>query len=146
MDCRAAGRVLWYTSCDRMLRHLHIENYALIDHLDIEFRPGFNLLTGETGSGKSIVVDAVGLLLGEKASAEAIRSGASRAHIAGIFSSAQDSQARSPQTRWNRLRSILTASGIEMPEEEEIILQRDILPEGRSRVFINNQPATVSLL
>ena len=59
-----------------MLQDLHIENYALIDSGDLEFRPGFNLLTGETGSGKSIVVEALGLLLGEKASSDVIRSGA----------------------------------------------------------------------
>src|SRR5207244_6383234 len=73
------------TTATKMLRHLHIENYTLIDSLDMEFRPGFNLLSGETGSGKSIVVDAVALLLGGKASAELIRSGAERAQISGVF-------------------------------------------------------------
>ena len=137
---------LCYTACNRMLRYLHIENYALIDTLDIEFRPGFNLLTGETGSGKSIVVDTVGLLLGEKAAPETIRSGASRAQVSGIFSSGPSPQAEASGTRWNRLRRLLVERGIEWPEGEDLILQRDILPAGKSRAFINSQPATVSLL
>ena len=149
-----------------MLQHLHIENYALIDSLDLEFRPGFNLLTGETGSGKSIVVDALELLLGEKASSEVIRSGADRARITGVFSppalrslgpppggsgpqggvggSAAPSS-RSEPGRWPLLLAALAESGIEVPEGEDLVLQRDILPGGRSRAFINNQPATVGL-
>ena len=126
-----------------MLQHLHIENYALIDSLDTEFRPGLNLLTGETGSGKSIVVDAVGLLLGDKASSESIRSGAERARITGVFSAAPSSH--SDAGRWERLLALLAESGIEAPEGEDVVLQRDILPGGKSRVFVNNQPATVSL-
>ncbi|HLD77723.1 MAG TPA: AAA family ATPase, partial [archaeon] len=149
-----------------MLQHLHIENYALIDSLDLEFRPGFNLLTGETGSGKSIVVDALELLLGEKASSEVIRSVADRARITGVFSppalrslgpppggsgpqggvggSAAPSS-RSEPGRWPLLLAALAESGIEVPEGEDLVLQRDILPGGRSRAFINNQPATVGL-
>ena len=127
-----------------MLQHLHIENYALIDSLDLEFRPGFNLLTGETGSGKSIVVDALCLLLGEKASSEVIRSGADRARITGVFSSATPSS-RSEACRWPRLLAALAESGVEAPEDEDLVVQRDILPGGKSRVFINHQPATVGL-
>lgn len=126
-----------------MLQHLHIENYALIDSLDIEFRPGLNLLTGETGSGKSIVVDAVGLLLGDKASSESIRSGAERARITGVFSAAPSSH--SDAGRWDRLLALLAESGMEAPEGEDVVLQRDILPGGKSRVFVNHQPATVGL-
>ena len=62
-----------------------IENYAVVERLRIRFRNGFNVLTGETGSGKSIVVDALGLLLGERASAEMLRTGAEKARISGIF-------------------------------------------------------------
>ena len=143
-----------------MLQHLHIENYALIDSLDLEFRPGFNLLTGETGSGKSIVVDALELLLGEKVPALAgiIRSGADRARITGVFSppalrslgvgGSASPSSRNESTRWTRLLATLAESGIETPEGpagEDLVVQRDILPGGRSRVFINNQPATVGL-
>src|SRR3990170_4924225 len=117
-----------------MLRQLHIEDYALIDRLDIEFHPGLNLLTGETGSGKSIVVDAVGLLLGEKGSSDFIRSGAERARIVGVFSadvqvplpsrrSANGAQrgAAKPasagsSSRWARIPKLLDESGIELAE------------------------------
>src|SRR3972149_5652181 len=139
-----------------MLRQLHIEDYALIDRLDIEFRPGLNLLTGETGSGKSIVVDAVGLLLGEKASSDLIRSGAERARIVGIFSpepparpssgkAGGSSRKANPvsrpagsQGRWAQILKLLEESGVELAVGEELILQRDILPGGRSRIFVNN--------
>src|SRR5213595_2454414 len=68
-----------------MLLELVVENYAVVERLRVHFHSGLNLLTGETGSGKSIVVDALGLLLGSRASAETIRTGASRARVAGIF-------------------------------------------------------------
>ncbi|HLA40540.1 MAG TPA: DNA repair protein RecN [Candidatus Glassbacteria bacterium] len=140
--CRTGDSVL---HCPRrMLRHLHIENYALIDSLDIEFHSGFNSLTGETGSGKSIVVDAVGLLLGAKASPELIRAETERAHISGIFSpNAGGDSTNLPG--WKRLVQHLAECGIEVPEEE-LVIQRDILAGGKSRAFVNHQPATVSLL
>jgi len=141
-----------------MLHHLHIENYALIDVLDLEFRPGFNLLSGETGSGKSIVVDALELLLGEKASSEVIRSGAERARITGVFAppalpSLGEGRSAPPSgdksgadvERWSRFMEILTESGIEASDGDDLVLQRDILAGGKSRVFINHQPATVGL-
>ena len=124
-----------------MLQHLHIENFALIDSVDLEFRPGLNLLTGETGSGKSIVVEALGLLLGEKASSETVRSGAERARITGVFASSD----RSETGRWSRLLRVLSESGFEIPEDEDLVVQRDILASGKSRVFVNHQPATVGL-
>jgi len=147
-----------------MLRSLHIEDYTLIDRLDIEFQPGLNLLTGETGSGKSILVEALGLLLGDKASSELIRSGAERARIVGIFSpdtcppapagklpragrnSASSPRPANQPSRWEQVPKLLGECGIELGGDEELILQRDILPAGRSRIFINNQPATVGLL
>jgi len=149
-----------------MLRHLHIENYALIDHLDQEFYPGFNLLTGETGSGKSIVVDAVTLLLGGRASSEVIRSGAERARISGMFSPSS----KAASVEWQALGQLLAEAGLDSernltPEgserqggrreqspqwswdgNEELIVQRDILPGGKSRVFVNHQLATAALL
>ena len=124
-----------------MLQHLHIENYTLIDSVDLEFRPGLNLLTGETGSGKSIVVEALGLLLGEKASTDFIRSGAERARITGVFASSD----RGGAGRWSRLLAVLSESGFEIPEDEDLVVQRDILAGGKSRVFVNHQPATVGL-
>jgi DNA repair protein RecN (Recombination protein N) len=147
-----------------MLQQLHIENYALIDRLDVEFHPGLNLLTGETGSGKSIVVEAVGLLLGEKGSSDLIRGGAERARIAGVFSldvpprrspresKGVDRKGRvknvplAPSTRRKDIRTLLEESGVGITDGDELILQRDLMPLGRSRIFINNQPATVGLL
>ena len=128
-----------------MLRHLHIENYTIIESLDLEFRPGLNVLTGETGSGKSIVVDAVELLLGGKASTDLIRSGSERGQIAGVFS-AGPSSAKAPTAQWKRLRALLDDSGIELEDGEELIVQRDITAGGKSRVFVNHLPATAGLL
>ena len=68
-----------------MLLELSVENYAVVDRLRVRFHPGLNLLTGETGSGKSIIVDALGLLFGGRATAEMIRSGQERARVSGIF-------------------------------------------------------------
>ena len=124
-----------------MLRHLHIENYTIIQSLDLEFRPGLNVLTGETGSGKSIVVDAVELLLGGKASTDLIRSGSERAQISGVFS-AGPSSAKSSTAQWKRLQALLDESGIELEENEDLIVQRDITAAGKSRVFVNHSPAT----
>jgi len=127
-----------------MLRHLHIENYALIDALDVEFHPGLNLLTGETGSGKSIVVEALGLLLGDKASLDLVRSGTERARVSAVFSPLPT---RPPAaTRWERLVRLLAESGNELADGDDLVIQRDIQAGGKSRVFVNHQPATVSLV
>jgi DNA repair protein RecN (Recombination protein N) len=91
------------------------------------------LLTGETGSGKSIVVDALGLLLGGRASAETIRSGAERARVSGVFEAPE------------RASHVLERAGFEMADGE-LLLEREILPNGKSRVYVNNRPATVALL
>src|SRR3990170_3911832 len=115
-----------------MLQHLRMEDYALIDCLDVELHAGFGVLTGETGSGKSIVVDAVNLLLGEKASAELIRAGAERARIVGTFSAAAEAPAgtRRPAS-WKQLLALLEEGGIELAEGDDLILQRDLLAGGR---------------
>lgn len=110
-----------------MLHRLDIENYAVVETLRVDFHPGLNLLTGETGSGKSILVDAFSLLLGARASPEMIRAGAGRARVAGIFEVAGP------------------PPGVEL-EEEEFIVEREILPNGRSRVYLNGRPATVAML
>ena len=117
-----------------MLLELRVENYAVIDTLAVEFAPGLNLLTGETGAGKSILIDALSLLLGEKAFAEAIRHGAEKAVIHGVFEVEEDTLTR-----------ILDDNGIQ-PEGEQIIVKREVAPGGKGRVFVNNQPATVALL
>jgi len=116
-----------------MLVELRAENYAVIDHAIASFGPGLNLLTGETGAGKSILVDALALLLGGKGSGELVRHGAEKAALSCVFESTPGAE------------SILEANGIDA-EGAEIILRREILSNGKGRVFINNQPATVQVL
>jgi DNA repair protein RecN (Recombination protein N) len=116
-----------------MLLELRAENYAVIDHAIAVFGPGLNLLSGETGAGKSILVDALALLMGEKASSEVVRHGAERAVVACVFESTPGAEAT------------LEANGID-PEGSEIILRREIQAGGKGRVYINNQPATVNVL
>jgi DNA repair protein RecN (Recombination protein N) len=114
-----------------MLRYLRVRNFALIDHLEIHFDDAFNLLTGETGAGKSIIVDALGLVAGAKASSETIRTGESRAIVEAVFES--------------NIGPELDRLGIET-ESSEVIIKREISSDGRNRVFINNQPSTLSAL
>jgi len=120
-----------------MLAELRLENYAVIDNVAIEFAAGLNLLTGETGAGKSILIDALGLLLGEKASSDVIRTGAERAVVTAVFES-DGAAARA-------IEGILETNGLD-GENGSLILRRDIAPGSKGRVFINNQPATVAVL
>ncbi len=112
-----------------MLVELAVDNYAVIEKVRVRFHRGLNLLSGETGSGKSIVVDALGLLLGARASAEMIRAGADRARVSGIFEISATPA----------LLKLLEDSGIE-PEENEILVEREILANGKSRAFVGNRP------
>lgn len=118
-----------------MLLELDIRDLAIIDHLRIRYAPGFNVLTGETGAGKSIVVDALAQLVGERAYSELIRSGASRATIEGIFDVTRVSE---------RLASILAEYGIDL--EGELILRREIHQGGRSTARINGRAVPVRVL
>jgi DNA repair protein RecN (Recombination protein N) len=120
-----------------VLSELRLENYAVIDNAVIGFAAGLNLLTGETGAGKSILIDALGLLLGGKASSDVIRTGAERAVVAAVFES-EGSAARS-------IEAVLETNGLDA-ENGSLILRREIAAGGKGRVFINNQPATVSVL
>jgi DNA repair protein RecN (Recombination protein N) len=117
-----------------VLLELRVENYAVIDSLAVEFATGLNLLTGETGAGKSILIDALSLLLGDKASAEMVRHGAEKAVVSGVFEADEKHLAR-----------VLEENGIES-EGSQIIVKREIAVGGKGRVFVNNQPATVALL
>ena len=116
-----------------MLLELRAENYAVIDHAVAVFGHGLNLLTGETGAGKSILIDALVLLLGGKASSDLVRFGAEKAVLGCVFESTPGAEA------------ILERNGID-PESNEILLRREIGANGKGRVFINNQPATVAVL
>lgn len=118
-----------------MLVELVAENYAVIERLRVRFHPGLNLLTGETGSGKSIVVGALGLLFGGRASADLVRSGADRARISGIFEVPAN----------GGFSALLEAAGIEA-EDGELLIEREILATGKSRAFAGSRPATAALL
>src|SRR5450432_2734867 len=122
-----------------VLIELRLENYAVIDNLAVEFAPGLNLLTGETGAGKSILIDALALLLGDKASADVIRSGADKATISAVF----EIEGGAEKT----VAQVLENNGIDQAQEDEsIILRREIAAGGKGRVFVNNQTATVAVL
>jgi len=117
-----------------VLAELRVENYAVIDHVVVEFAAGLNLLTGETGAGKSILIDALALLLGEKASTDVIRQGAEKAVVSAVF-----------EVEDRRAAEVLENNGLDA-EDGEIILRREVAAGGRGRVFVNNQPATVAVL
>jgi DNA repair protein RecN (Recombination protein N) len=112
-----------------MLTHLHIRDFAIIDELELDLYPGMTALTGETGAGKSIVLDAIELVLGDRASAETVRAGAARAEISARF----EVDALPDARQWLR-RNELEADG-------ECILRRTVTGEGRSRGYINGQAA-----
>jgi len=121
-----------------VLIEMRLENYAVIDNLVVEFGQGLNLLTGETGAGKSILVDALALLLGEKASSDVIRTGAERAVVSAVFE-AEDAAEKS-------LTGILEQNGLDESDDGSLILRREIAASGKGRVFVNNRPATVAVL
>ena len=118
-----------------MLLELRVENYAVIDNVAVEFAPGLNLLTGETGAGKSILIDALALLLGDKASSDAIRHGTDKAVVVGGLRGRFASPSRQC---WKPTASIA--------KKDQLILRREIAAGGKGRVFVNNQPATVTVL
>ena len=118
-----------------MLRCLEVQQFALVEHLRVEFDEGLNLLTGETGSGKSILVDALSLLLGEKAHAAMIRTGADKAVVTGLFQLANATE----------LHTRLEAAGLEH-ESDEIVVKREISQTGKGRTFVNNQLVSVGFL
>jgi DNA repair protein RecN (Recombination protein N) len=118
-----------------MLVELVVENYAVIERVRVRFHAGLNLLTGETGSGKSIVVDALGLLFGGRSSAEMVRGGADRARVSGVFEIPS-----SPE-----LLALLQQACVE-PEDGELLVEREIQANGKSRALVGNRPATAALL
>lgn len=117
-----------------MIRRLHIENYALIEHLDIEFHPGFSVITGETGAGKSIIIGAIGLLLGQRADSKAMKPGANRCVIESTF----DLSAY-------QLDSFFSENDFDF-DGAECIIRRELTASGKSRAFINDTPASLAQL
>lgn len=117
-----------------MLKSLLIKDYALIESINIEFGPGLNIITGETGAGKSILIDAMGLLLGERASAEVIRKGAPKSIVEGIFSLDGN----------KKVKKLLSENDID--SDDELIVRREISSKGSNRCFINDTPVALNLI
>ena len=115
-----------------MLQLLHIENIAVIESAEIAFDEGFNALTGETGAGKSIVIDAMGAVLGQRTSRDLIRTGASRAFVSALFTGVPELEA-------------LSACGA-APEDGELLLQREIYADGKNVCRCGGRPVTVAQL
>ncbi len=116
-----------------MLSRLAISNFGLVEELELNFEPGLSVITGETGAGKSLLIGALGFLLGERGSAELVRTGASRAVVEGTFSNLP-----------NDIRPLLNEGGVE--PEEELILRRELAVDGGSRAFANNRGITAGFL
>src|SRR5262245_3747716 len=116
-----------------MLLELLVENYAVVEKLRVRFHAGFNVLSGETGSGKSLVVDALGLLFGERASADMLRTGSDKARISGIFEVPDG------------ISEVLSDAGIDL-DGDELIIDREILAGGKSRAWVASRPVTAALL
>ena len=119
-----------------MLRELSIKNFALIEELHISLDKGLNILTGETGAGKSIIIGAIGLVLGEKASSEVIRKGSDLCEVRGLFEVKENI----------RLKEMLAEKGLLSCKEEEFILKRELSRQGRGRCFLNGQIITLGMM
>ena len=117
-----------------MLTHLYIRNFTLIDELDIDLYPGFSVITGETGAGKSIVLGAIGLLLGQRADLKAIKQGADRCVIEAHFDLAHCG-----------LKDFFEQNDLDY-DEHQCMIRRELTASGKSRAFINDTPAALSLL
>ena len=118
-----------------MLCSLHIENIAIMDNVDIQFEPGFCVLTGETGAGKSILIDSINLLTGERSSKDFVRTGCDKALVEGAIFTSDAS-----------IFKILDEAGIEYSKEDPLILSREISKDGRSVVRINGRISTTAIL
>ena len=119
-----------------MLRTLRIQHFVIVDELSVEFGPGLNLLTGETGAGKSILVDAVGLVVGERADRSLVRAGEKRAVVEALF----EPPATSDALAW------AADAGLLEGDEEQLIVRRQVSAEGSNRIFVNGSPCTLGML
>ena len=117
-----------------MLKSFEVKDYALIEHISVEFGNGLNIITGETGAGKSILIDAMSLLLGERASTEVVRKGAQKSLVEGIFSVKENKKAK----------SLLEENDVDF--NDELIIRREISLKGTNRCFINDTPVNLNLV
>jgi DNA repair protein RecN (Recombination protein N) len=117
-----------------MLKSLYIKNYALMDEVQVEFETGLNIITGETGAGKSILIDALSLVLGERASSEVVRKGAEKAIVEAVFGVSGN----------KNIRAILQSNDLEV--QDDLILRREVSVKGQSRCFVNDTPTTLNVL
>ena len=117
-----------------MLKSFEVKDYALIEHISVEFGNGLNIITGETGAGKSILIDAMSLLLGERASTEVVRKGAQKSIVEGIFN----------VKRNKKVKSLLEENDLEFTDE--LIIRREISIKGSNRCFINDTPVNLNLV
>jgi len=117
-----------------MLRSLYVRNYALIEEIEVEFESGLNIITGETGAGKSILIDALGLILGERASSEVVRKGADKTVVEGVFYVGGN----------KKIKKILEENDVEF--SDELILRREVSAKGQSRCFANDTPIPLSVM
>jgi len=119
-----------------MLTELSIKNFAIIDNLKIFLKPGLNILTGETGAGKSIIIDALNLALGERSSSELIRSGEKAASVESVFEISKN----------QKIKELLNDIGIKIEAGDDLIIKREITETGKSQVYINGERFNVSAL
>ena len=117
-----------------MLKSFEVKDYALIEHISVEFGNGLNIITGETGAGKSILIDAMSLLLGERASTEVVRKGAQKSFVEGIFNVKGN----------KKVKSLLEENDVDF--SDELIIRREISLKGTNRCFINDTPVNLNLV
>ena len=117
-----------------MLKHLQIQNYALIEKLDVTFESELNIITGETGAGKSIIIDALSLILGERADTDSVRKDSEKAIVEGIFEISLN----------KKLKFLLSEQSIEYGDE--LVLRREVSVKGQSRCFVNDSPASLNIM
>ena len=138
--------IFLYLCSEIMLSHLHIRNYALISHLDIDFREGFSVMTGETGAGKSIILGALNLVMGARADSKSITEGEERCVIEATFEARGD-EAKGERREAKGERAPHDTSVVGDPaeargERREVIIRRELNQNGRSRSFVNDEVVT----
>ena len=118
-----------------MLSNLRVKNFAIIDNINIEFSDGFTVLTGETGAGKSLIIDAIGLLFGDRSSTSVVRYGETKAIVEGVFEKLSQNT-----------KNVLDEIGVELLEDDMLIIKREISSAGKSIIRVNGEIITLSQL